>query len=309
MNTAEMVDKRIEELKRMVSESGMPLSEAIFETAKLCVDWPYVWSAWGAYCTPSERRKRNTRPDEHPTIVSACQVLNGSKASCNGCKWYPDGKNVRCYDCRGFTAWNVRQYGLSMEGSTVASQWNNSDNWRTKGTIDTIPDDLLVCLFEKDKNGKWLHTGLGYKGASCECQKGVQYFAKRKSKWTHWAVPKGIDGEVPTPTPTPVTKPTLRRGSKGDYVKMLQVELVNRGYDIGKYGVDGDYGRGTEAAVKDFQRDNGLNPDGVCGPLTWAALDAAPTTPKFTVTIPHLNRAKAEELVSQYIGASMTEEG
>jgi hypothetical protein len=284
----------------MVRESGMPLSEAVFETAKLCVDWPYVWSAWGEYCTPANRKKRNTRPDEHPTIVSACQVLSGKKSSCSGCKWYPGGLCVRMYDCRGFTSWCLKQYGISITGSIVSSQWNG-DNWRAKGEISSIPDDLLVCLFEK-KDGKWIHTGLGYRGASCECQKGVQYFAKRDKKWTHWAVPKGIDGKLPD------VKPTLRRGDKGEYVTLLQTKLLTRGYDIGSSGVDSKYGKCTENAVRAFQRDNGLAVDGVTGPKTWAALDEVSPT-LYTVTIPHLSKSKADELVKEYVGATMTEEG
>ena len=56
----------------------------------------------------------------------------------------------------------------------------------------------------------------------------------------------------------------LRRGSRGDGVKMMQEAL---GLDA-----DGVFGRGTERALKLWQTDNGLTPDGVAGPLTMAKL-------------------------------------
>lgn len=296
MNTAAYVDQLIAELK----DSEKNLSEAIWKTAIACVGWPYVWSAWGEYCTPAGRRKRNTRPDEHPTIVSACQVLSGKKTGCSGCSWYPDGQNVRMYDCRGFTNWCLKQFGISITGSIVSTQWNGN-NWDAKGTIDTIPDDILVCLFQY-KDGKWTHTGLGYKGETCECQKGVQHFTKRNKKWTHWAMPRGIGGDMPD------YKPTLRRGDKGPYVTMAQTMLINRGYDLGKWGADGSFGAATEKAVRAFQKDAGLTQDGIIGPATWSALENDTPT-RYTVTIPNLTVSKAHELLEQYPNAVMTEEG
>ncbi len=61
----------------------------------------------------------------------------------------------------------------------------------------------------------------------------------------------------------PIEWVTLKRGSKGWAVKRLQQELVARGYD--PKGVDGSFGAGCEAAVKQFQKDNGLTVDGKVG--------------------------------------------
>lgn len=57
----------------------------------------------------------------------------------------------------------------------------------------------------------------------------------------------------------------LRRGDKGDDVKKLQELLNELGYEI---KVDGDYGRGTKEAVRDFQQKNKLSADGNFGPST-----------------------------------------
>ncbi len=61
-----------------------------------------------------------------------------------------------------------------------------------------------------------------------------------------------------------------KRGSKGKEVERLQRKLKKLGYYLGK--IDGDFGGGTESAVKRFQRDNGLKVDGIVGEETWDAL-------------------------------------
>lgn len=294
MNTKDQVLQNVQIMKN----NGIPLSDAAWQTALDCEGWPYVYGAWGEDCNPDNRKRRKS--DAHPTIVSSCQVLCAKVPTCNGCKWFPNGCRVGMFDCRGFTDWTLKQYGIDLEGEGATSQWNNANNWTSKGTIDTIPDDILVCLFVyKAETKKMEHTGFGYHGETCECSSGVQHFTKRKSKWTHWAIPRGL-------TDDPDWRPTLKRGSKGPYVKELQEELIKRGYDLGKYGADGDYGRATEAAVKAFQTDNGLKADGICGPDTWNAI-RQPNT-RYTVTIRHMNKPQADALVKQYATATMTEE-
>lgn len=52
----------------------------------------------------------------------------------------------------------------------------------------------------------------------------------------------------------------------GDDVSALQTQLVELGYDLSR--ADGVFGRRTEEALRSFQREQGLLPDGVCGPAT-----------------------------------------
>ena len=58
-----------------------------------------------------------------------------------------------------------------------------------------------------------------------------------------------------------------------EVVTALQQALVSAGYDPGE--ADGTFGPQTEAAVVAFQQDNGLSPDGIVGPETASALNAA----------------------------------
>lgn len=59
-------------------------------------------------------------------------------------------------------------------------------------------------------------------------------------------------------------------GSTGDEVKQIQTKLKRWGYYDGN--IDGIYGSKTVAAVKKFQKTNGLTVDGIAGSQTLAAL-------------------------------------
>ena len=52
-------------------------------------------------------------------------------------------------------------------------------------------------------------------------------------------------------------------------VKLIQSKLIEKGYDIGSCGADGYFGEGTLEAVKRFQKDMGLDVDGIVGVNTW----------------------------------------
>ena len=71
-------------------------------------------------------------------------------------------------------------------------------------------------------------------------------------------------------TVSTVNAATYRKGSHGTTVRTIQTKLKRWGYYNGS--VDGIYGNKTVAAVKHFQRTNGLTSDGICGPATLRAL-------------------------------------
>ena len=62
----------------------------------------------------------------------------------------------------------------------------------------------------------------------------------------------------------------LKSGSSGAQVRTVQTKLKNWGYYVGS--IDGIYGPKTVAAVKYFQRVNGLTQDGIVGAKTAAAM-------------------------------------
>jgi hypothetical protein len=63
--------------------------------------------------------------------------------------------------------------------------------------------------------------------------------------------------------------PVLRSGSSGRWVTKLQESLRDAGVSV---AVTGQFDAETDAAVRGFQAQAGLDPDGVVGPRTWAAL-------------------------------------
>ena len=305
MNSAEYVDKQIQILKG----GGIPLSSAAWQAALLCVGWPYIFGDRGEYCKP-EKRKAVYIKHGGDSLITKCKALKIEEGApvicgdCDGCKWYPGGKRVRSFDCRGFTYWILLQiYGWKLMGSGCTAQWNNKDNWKAKGEVaDGIPQDVIVCLFyyKKDKQGKRTktleHTGLYYNGQTCECSNGVQHFTTLNKKWEVWGVPACAEEmpgpspspdpdpepePTPEPSPEPEKKPTIRRGDRGPYVKLCQEDLMALGYSVGKSGADGIFGKNTESGVKAFQRDHddrdgrALAVDGIVGQKTWGALDDA----------------------------------
>jgi peptidoglycan hydrolase-like protein with peptidoglycan-binding domain len=86
----------------------------------------------------------------------------------------------------------------------------------------------------------------------------------------------GTTGPVTPGGTPPSTGAVLKSGSQGPEVKQLQETLNKLGYSVGT--ADGVFGAKTEAAVKRFQADKGLEADGVVGPKTQEALKKASTS-------------------------------
>jgi len=306
MNNAADVGLLIDKMKDM----GVPLSEACWQTALACIDWPYVFGAWGAECTVSERKKRLSYNPSYTSIKNNCQVLrdDNPKSNCTNCRWFPGMKRVRCFDCRGFTDWVLKQYGFDLAGEGATSQYNTASNWCAKGLVeDGIPDGVLVNLFIYDKTKKnYSHTGFYYNGDTCECSNNVQYRSPMKqSRWTHWAIAKCFASEYDAKEPVKdddgkTSVQVIKRGQKGEKVKEMQELLMQLGYKLPKFGADGDFGAETEKAVKQFQRDWGLPETGVVDQITMDRMKSAPKPKKYSITLYGLSKTDAEDVRKKY---------
>lgn len=292
-------------------QAGISKAELTVKIAEACMGWPYVWGALGEECTVAKREYYMNRSaigeGDRNLIKKRCQVLNGSKSSCDGCTYYPRSQRTRIFDCRGFTRWVLQQAGCgTIQGAGATSQYNTNSNWSAKGNIADMPRNQVCCVF-KQVNGKTMeHTGLYCgNGKIIHCSVAVKESTPEDKSWnwTHYAIPVGISGIAPDPG---TNLPTIRRGSSGEYVTLAQTKLIQRGYDLSPYGADGKFGAKTEEAVKAFQGDNGLSVDGIVGKNTWNALQSGKTT-LYTVTISHVSKSVADEIVNKFGGVMKAE--
>lgn len=252
----------------------------------------YIYGGYGEKkCTPSFRRDRaNAYPTQRANIYNTCPVLSGKTGECDSCKYY--GKQA--YDCAQLTRYACKAGGQELV-SGANSQWNKTP-WEKKGTIDSLPDVPGVILYHVNSSGTMTHTGVyvgnGYAVEARAAKYGVVKTVVKNRSWTHWAALPGVlTGEVVTAKPAvkteststataaPSTAPkasevitmtTLRNGSKGTQVRVLQWLLNENGYNAGT--VDGIFGANTQKAVKAFQKARGLEVDGVVGKNTWTKL-------------------------------------
>lgn len=114
-------------------------------------------------------------------------------------------------------------------------------------------------------------TRFNYKGGQA---KGTWVQHGKPTKWVSYATEGSNSGEKPKVDYS--TYPILKKGSTGQYVKILQQLLLDKGYD--PKGIDGIFGNNTLTAVKNFQRNNTdisgkqLEVDGCVGQKTWGSL-------------------------------------
>lgn len=142
----------------------------------------------------------------------------------------------------GMTAEQAADYVATEKGAIESACWF----WDTN-KLNTIADTDDVVKMTKRING------------------GDIGLADRQKRYLHaMEVLGGKVEAVPVAESTSEKPPTLRKGSKGEWVKKMQKVLGTT--------PDGDFGPGTERAVKAWQEKNGLTADGIVGPKTLAAM-------------------------------------
>lgn len=282
-------------------------------------DWGYIWGTAGETWTKTKQNnlvqlfvnKYGPNWKDNETAKKEDKY----RGAVSGSKWI--GHTVA--DCSGLFAWAFKQLGgkIYHGSNTIWDKYLSSRGTLTKkGRSDGKELKPGTAVFTGNESKK-PHIGL-YVGNDTVIEAsgtiaGVITTTISGGKWKYWGELKDVDYgnssdiiEVPNVKPS---FPTLKRGNKGNYVKQLQTLLVNRGYDIGKWGIDGDFGQATETAVKKLQKDAGLFVDGVAGSKTWEVLqNDIFKVVYYTVTISNLTESQVEELSKQYKNCKIVKE-
>lgn len=187
-----------------------------------------------------------------------------------GQRWV--GKKVA--DCSGLFVWAFKQHGGKIyHGSDTI--WNKYLVPETRGALAGEIKIRYGSAVFQNKDGKRTHIGWYIGGGMVEEEKGTQSgcVLSPLATWDEYGELKDADytGEI-YETFNILPLDTLQKGSKGELVKYLQRALDEAGYDVGN--IDGIFGSETLSAVRAFQSDHNLTPDGKVGKLTWAAVKA-----------------------------------
>ena len=202
---------------------------------------------------------------------------------------YPDNQvgNVTQHgysDCSS----SVRACIKAASGIDIGYNTDNQIRNRSKGLIVEQPNGVPTltklqpadCLYFGGNSNHILNVGhvemyagdgkiWGHGGGQGPYENDMASYCKRRPciMVIRWIL---TDNDLDTPD---TKRLILRRGDTGEDVKEMQTMLIDQDYSCGRWGADGEFGRDTENALKLFQAEHDITPDGVCGPLTWEALE------------------------------------
>jgi putative chitinase len=143
----------------------------------------------------------------------------------------------------GMTAEEAAEYVATPKGAVESACWF----WDTN-KLNTIADTDDVVKMTKKING----GNIGLADRQARYKKAMEVFGNPVS------LAEANDDDDNDMDVSDIG--TLRKGSKGEGVKMMQEALG--------VGADGAFGPGTERALKAWQAANGLTADGIAGPMT-----------------------------------------
>ena len=178
-----------------------------------------------------------------------------------------DPKNIGAFDCSG-----LGMYYLIKE-KYLPSDLNANG---MRGQCENISREDLMrgdWVFVMDGNRA---THIGYvvdKDLNVIEARGRDYGVVKtkiaERNWNAYGRPKMFKAEIEAPDP--ITR-ELKRGDKGEDVKVVQTALIQNGYKLPKYGADGSFGGETQMAVCALQKTLNKPENGIVGKAEVEAL-------------------------------------
>lgn len=172
-----------------------------------------------------------------------------------GQPWYKTASCTACYN--HYKSQAVGKYSLK-KGDIVFFDFDRSGDCDHVGIVESAGADRVVTIEGNTSSG---NSGSQSNGD------GVY---RRYRSYSQIARAIRPSYEAESGGNITVTVAEVKKGSKGQAVKNLQLILNNRGYNCGT--ADGDFGAKTYNAVIAFQKAKGLSRDGIVGAKTWTAL-------------------------------------
>ena len=181
----------------------------------------------------------------------------------------------------GFVTKVTSTYIETIEGNTGSGSNTNGDGVyrrrRTKGQVNYF---VRTKCPDMESVIRRAEAELGYKEGRNNSNKYGKWFGMNNVSWccifVVYCFAHALGETKPLPKPTGkytgvIPVPTLKYGSEGIAVKNLQSFLNWYGC---KLTVDGEFGSATEAAVKLFQKSEGISSDGIYGKNSYSKASA-----------------------------------
>lgn len=148
------------------------------------------------------------------------------------------------------------------------------------GIIEKVENDTIYTIEGNTSNNAELVINGG-----CVAKKSYSINSKYIYGYARPAYDSTNDGEIieqPSETNNEIIYSLIKKGSKGNLVRIAQEKLLAKGYRLPKWGADGNFGNETVKAVKELQRDAKIGIDGIIGNDTWGVLNSDFQKPTLT---------------------------
>lgn len=177
-------------------------------------------------------------------------------------------KHVQLFKNHSVSKWEEDGTKAPEPGDYIFYNWDkstqpNDDSADHVGIVERVNNNVITTIegnYSDSVKRRTLIVGAG----------NIRGYG-RPAYWTLKTMPPSYERDTSATSTTAL----LKRGDKNDAVRALQNNLISLGYSCGSAGADGDFGSGTEAAVRSFQQKNGLKVDGIAGPATLTAIQTA----------------------------------